>query len=98
MIEIDRDIPAPLAAPPRLASSSMLIPITETALKAETNTVSCLRAHTPHMLNRHATHALLEVPHYGTGFRREYADQRYLDSSQFTPPSSANDNKYSDFS
>jgi hypothetical protein len=91
MMELNRDMPIPLAAPPRFASDGMFLPITENALMAETNIVSYLRAHAPHMLNVHAAHALLEVPNYSSGFKREYADQIYLDTNSFNPPASADD-------
>lgn len=89
MMELNRDMPIPLAAPPRFASEGMFLPITENALIAETNIASYLRAHAPNMLNVHAAHALLEVPNYSSGFKRENSDQIYLDTNQFNAPSSA---------
>jgi hypothetical protein len=93
VVELNRSIPGPLAAPPRFASNSMLTPITETALRAESNILAYLRAHNPHMLNIHAAHALLDVPNYSSGLSREYADQKYLGSNQFRIPSPAGEEK-----
>ncbi|KAI8582611.1 hypothetical protein K450DRAFT_196621 [Umbelopsis ramanniana AG] len=93
VVELNRSIPGPLAAPPRFASNSMFIPITEAALRAETKILSYLREHDPHMLNIHAAHALLEVPNYGTEFRRDYADHRYLETNQCGLPSPVDEEK-----
>ena len=57
---MNRDTPAPFAAPPRFAKDGALLPITESAITAEKRILSYLRASAPKSLRMHATHALLD--------------------------------------
>jgi hypothetical protein len=60
MVQLNRDIPTPFAAPPRFAKDGALLPITESAITAEKRILSYLRASAPKLLSMHATHALLD--------------------------------------
>ncbi|GAB5593470.1 hypothetical protein Unana1_08370 [Umbelopsis nana] len=65
MVELNRNIPTPLAAPPRFAGEGRLLPITESAIMAERQILSYIRSSAPHLLGSHAAHALLDLPTYG---------------------------------
>ncbi|CAO3661903.1 unnamed protein product [Umbelopsis vinacea] len=81
IVQLNRDIPTPLAAPPRFARKGSLLPIAESAIVAERKILPYLRISAPRLLNMHAAHALLDLPSNGENVWDENADGEWTNKN-----------------